>query len=336
MVGARKNKKDRWMPKRVYRGRSSYEYKPTNRETIALLPLPKGGIESEALKAQVWAEYQKVTAPRQYLIENLTVDFHNSKQFKQKSTRTQDDYLRYSQKINTVFGKMQPDNVQPLHIRKFMDKVGEEHEVTANRHHSYLSVLFSWGLERGLCSDNPAKKVRKFKEEARDRYVEQWEFDLVHKTALASSYPYVAHMMMIAYLCRMRVNEVLRLREKHILDEGVFVERGKGSDNEITKWSPALDEAVKAVRSMHPGAPVIMSRPLFHDKKGLPIQMSAYKTAWQRVIKKAQENGLEERFTFHDLKARGITNHKDGYGGHKTKKAAKIYQRKPKQIDATE
>lgn len=336
MVGERKNKNDKWLPKRVYRGKSSYEYRPAKGICIRLIKRPTNGIESEQVKAAVWEAYRRETTVKQYLVVDLISDFHKSPQFKSKSVRTQQDYLRYSVKVARVFGQMLPEAVKPLHIRKFMDKIGEQHPVTANRHHSYLSVLFAWGLERGLCETNPAKSVSKFKEESRDRYVEQWEFDLVYNVALDSSYPYLAHMMMVAYLCRMRPFEVRALREDHIIEEGVFVERGKGSANEITRWSPKLKKAVEEARKLHPDSPVVMSRPLFHGKNGAPIPKSAFQTAWTRVMTKALNKGLKERFTFHDLKARGITNHKSKHGGHKSKKMARVYDRKPGMIDATE
>ena len=260
----------------------------------------------------------------------------NSTQFKRKEKRTKEDELYYRKKILAVFGKMKPEVVRPVHIRQFMDKVGEKHPVSANRHHSYLSYLFGWAYERDLCKMNPAKDVKKFPEISRDRYVEQDEFDFVYNLALNGGSPYIAHMMKIAYLCRMRPSEARTLTEKHILPEGIFVERGKGSENEITRWSPALKQAVNAARAMHPDAPVHVDRPLFHDKHGVMISRSAYKSAWQRVINKAQKEGLSDRFTFHDLKARGITNHHQKHGGHKTKKMERVYDRKPGLIDATE
>lgn len=336
MSGKRKNKDDNWMPKRVYRGRSSYEYIPQSGSRKALVKLPKDGIETESIKAEVWNEYRKINENTEYNVAELIKDFHASTQFKRKGKRTQSDYLRYSEKVNIVFGKMKPSAIKPVHIRRFMDKLGETHEVTANRHHSYLSVLLSWALERDHCQTNPAKSVRKFKEEPRDRYVEQWEFDLVTKVAAESHYKYITPMMWIAYLCRMRPNEVRALCEHHITDKGVFVERGKGSENEITLWSPALRKAIADARSLHPNAPVRMERPLFHDKDGFPIKSEAFKTAWQRVMRKSIDAGLKERFTFHDLKARGITNHNEKFGGHKTKKMAKVYDRKPGFKDATE
>lgn len=44
---------------------------------------------------------------------------------------------------------------------------------------------------------------------------------------------------------------------------------------------------------------------------------------------------LEESFTFHDLKAKGVTDHTEQWAGHKSEKARIVYIRKLREIDAT-
>lgn len=344
----RKNEKDNWLPPRVYRGRTNYEWHPKTGGSIKIIRLPADGIETPAVKAQVWKIYNEKAneddAP--YLVKDLILDFHSSPQFTSISARTQKDYEGYSQRVNRVFGKMLPSEVKIFHIRGFMDalvkKIQTESSgkhtgfVTANRHHSYISTLFAWGLERNKCTINPATGIRKFQEKPRDRLAGENEYWLVYNAALESSYPWIAPLMEIAYLCRMRPSEARTLSEKNISERGIFVERGKGSKNEITKWSPRLHAAVNLARSHFPNAPVNIEHPLFHDKNGVMRTDSARKTAWKRIISKALENGLKERFTFHDLKARGATNHPDKESGHKTKKMEAVYDRAPNEVDATE
>lgn len=338
MVGKRKNKADSWMPPRVYRGKSSYEYRPKGGGTIRLGKLPADGKESESVKAHVWAEYAKAkdAPPSRDDMNNLMDAYHQSQQFLQKSANTKADYLQYSKRIRRVFGHMAPSEVRPPHIRQFMDALAEQGKsVTANRHHSYLSVIFSWGVERAWLEVNPAKQVRKFQEKPRDRYIEDWEYELVLGIARASSYPYLAPMMEIAYLCRARSIEVRALTESHITEEGIFLDRAKGSRNEITGWSDRLLAAVGEARSLHPDAPVVISRPLFHGKRGAPIPKEAFKTAWGRVMSSAMKSGLKERFTFHDIKAKGVSDHQRKASGHKSKKMLAVYDRKPGVVPPT-
>ena len=332
MVGKRKKKEDQWLPPRVYRGRSRYEYHTAAKEKIKLCFLPKDGIETEAVKAKVWADYAAVkNAPvLEDDVNKMIGEFHKSSQFIQLSANTQTDYEYYSRRIGRVFGHMIPSEILATHIRQFMDALGKKGTlVTANRHHSYLSVLFSWGIAYGWCTENPAKQVRKFREYARDRYIEDWEYSLVLEVARSSSYPYLAPMMEIAYLCRARSIEVRALTEANVIAEGIYLKRTKGSISEITGWSERLRKALAEARALFPSAPTNLSRPIFHSKTGAPIPREAFKTAWGRVMNTALSAGLKERFTYHDIKAKGISDHENKTGGHRTKKASAVYDRKP-------
>lgn len=338
MAGKRKNAADNWLPPRVYRGRASYEFHPKGGGSIILGAIPKDGNETESVKAWVWAEYAKAKEnPVSKTDVSALIDaFHKSPQFAELAASTQRDYIQCSKRIGRVFGHMQPDNIKPPHIRQFMDAMREKGILAqTNRHHSYLSRLFSWGIERAWCLENPAKQVRKFKEMARDRYVEDWEYDITLKVARESSYPYVAPMMEHAYMCRARTIELLRLTEADIRQEGIYLRRRKGSISEITGWTDRLRAAVAEARSLFPYSVTLTTRPLFHNKNGLPIPAESFKTAWNRVMKDALKAGLKERFTFHDLKAKGVTDHETKASGHKTKKMQAVYDRKPSVTPAT-
>ena len=337
---------DAWMPERVYRGKTSYEWRPKGGGCVSLCRLPKDGNENEGVKRHVWRELDqaKSKAALKEDVNFLIKRYLASGQYKALSTRTQKDYRGYSKRIIVVFGNMAPMEVTPKRIRDFMDKLGEKYPVAANRHHTFLLAIFGWAYERDMVLRNPASGIKKFKEKPRDRYIEDWEFDLVYEVARESSYPWIAPMMEFAYLCRMRSIEVRELSEKHILADGVFVDRHKDSENEITAWTPRLKQALKDARVAFPDAPTTMDRPIFHNARGVRVIKDSYSTAWSRVIKRALEIGtdidgetvtLKERFTFHDIKAKGVTDHKDKYAGHRSKKMQAVYDRKPSIRDAT-
>lgn len=44
---------------------------------------------------------------------------------------------------------------------------------------------------------------------------------------------------------------------------------------------------------------------------------------------------LPEPFRFHDLKAKGVSDHTEHHSGHKSEKARQIYIRRLKEVDAT-
>lgn len=335
----RKRKHPDWLPMRVYRGRSSYEFRPKSGGTIKLGRLKRDElgcfIEDDAVKQRVLRAHAQALAEgvTEKTVHWLINSYFNSKQFKQLSSSTQSLYRLLSDKyVQPVFGGMKPKSVTPLHIRSFMDKLGESLEPTANRCHTFLSTLFSWGYERNHIDRNPAKGIKKFHEKPRDRYIEDWEYELVYKIAQESAYPWIAPMMEFAYLCRMRANEIRALTKDHIKSEGVFVERSKGSKNEITEWSSRLKLAFSDAESL---IQLKSCSLLFPSASGGVIPKTSFDSAWRRVRKSAMDHGLTHSFNFHDIKAKGITDHENKSGGHRSYKMELIYDRLPSVVSST-
>jgi integrase len=328
-----------WLPLRVYRGRTSYEFRPNNGGPIKLRKFKKDDngilIENDQIKLEVLNAHASIlNGASDRNVEWLIQSYFESKQFLQLAVNSQKLYTQLANKyLLPVFGQMEPKAVTPLHVRKFMDKLGDRVESTANRCHTVLSTVFGWGYERNIVTVNPVLGIKKHKEKPRSRYIEDWEFDLVYKIALESSYPWVAPMMEIAYLCRMRAIEVRSLTESDLLKEGLFVERRKDSMNEITKWSPRLRKAVSDAISLR--KKVSTNCLLFVSSSSSSIPKTSFDSAWRRIRTKALDNGLSESFNFHDLKAKGVTDHTDKASGHRSKKMLAVYDRKPNLIDST-
>jgi integrase len=131
--------------------------------------------------------------------------------------------------------------------------------------------------------------------------------------------------------------------------DGVFIARTKGSWNEVTLWSPRLRNAIDAqlaIRNriidwlLEKGKPVPKNDYLFITLQGEPLnKKNALDTAWQRIKRKLLDSGAmpdDDRFTFHDIKACGVTNHPLNESGHKTEQAKKRYLRGTKRVSATE
>ena len=341
----RKNKEDSWLPSRVYRGKSAYEWHPKGGGSIRLMALVRdeNGIkETPEIKAELLIAFDKAKSSigAKDKVSDLMDSYFSSRQFKSLSMRSQADQRGYRKIVEPVFGNMPSKNVRQYHVRIFMDKRGEKYQVNANRCHSFLSTLFAWGLERRYCEINPCKGVRKFKETPRDRYVDDDEYNIVYEVAANhSSYAYIAPLMEFIYLCRLRPNEACRLSEDDCLEAGIYARRGKGSDSEITTWSSRLEAAVAFARSLREGHPRrLKSQPLVVNTEGSNIKMESFKTSWGRVMTLALNEGamidgkrvrLKDRFTAHDLKAKGVTDHPEKDAGHRSEKMRKVYNRKP-------
>ena len=101
MARTRKNTEDAWMPPRVYRGRSAYEFHQKNGGAIRLcnIDLPQ---------SKVWAAYESLIneIPDDKLLASLADRFFKSADFFELTCETQKDYLKYSKNVLSVFGAM--------------------------------------------------------------------------------------------------------------------------------------------------------------------------------------------------------------------------------------
>jgi integrase len=334
----RKNEDHRRLPKYVYLKKGRYVYVPylgggRFGKEVVLCP---GGSDIR----HVWRAYDALTADESTGTLNwLCQQYVASMDHKDKHPRTQKDYeacmdvvIGTTLRNGARFGDIPIRTITPGAIRKYRDSRAKKARVRANRELAFLSVAFSWGLEHDYVTTNPVKGVRRLKEQARTRYVEDSEY--THVFNLAKSPPYIKPAMELAYLMRLRLSEALALQHSDIRDDGVLARRTKGSKTQIVGWSNRLHAAVDSAESKA----AIKSFYVIHDAKGQPIRTSTFQTAWNRLMKTAIEKGLTERFTFHDLKAKGVTDFdgdKQKAAGHRSAQMADVYNRKPEKTPST-
>lgn len=315
----RKNEADKWMPPRVYKGRSAYEYHPPGGGNIRLCALT-------ASKADVWVEYEKhfKADTKQGTVAFLITGYTSDKNFIALAPQTQKDYLDCKEKINDVFGKMRAVDVQPKHVRQYMDLRGQESESRANRERTFLMNVMSWGYERGHVTINPCKGVKPFKLKPRDRYVTDKEYQAIYDIAS----PNVQAAMEIAYLCAARQGDILKLTKADIQDEGLYIHQGKTGKKQIKRWTTRLRAAVNLALKQPSEIETIY---IIHNRKGTPYTSSGFKSNWKRWKTVA---GVD--CTFHDLKAKGISDYegdKQYFSGHTSKSMMEKYNRSADIVD---
>ncbi len=107
----RKNAADNWMPSRVFRGPSAYNFKHPDGRTIRLCAL-------DSTQAEVWVHYEKLINEKKdkSTLNTLVESFFRSVDFIDLATETQKDYRKYATKLLPVFGVMHPDNIKPEHV----------------------------------------------------------------------------------------------------------------------------------------------------------------------------------------------------------------------------
>lgn len=303
--------------------------------------------KAPATDNDIWTYYLRVTNQAKDTLSWLLGAYHESAQFQLLATRTRVDYKGYRERIESksvkgygTFGNTPFSAIKKTTIRKYLDsyeaKNGKLAPVSANRHIQYLKSAYNWAMERyDTVRVNPCTGVKLNKEEARTRYVTDEEYTVAVTLAMKGGSKYLAAFMELAVLCRARRKEISAFTDADITEDGLVLNRIKGSEGEITTWTPRLRGAVAYARSLYPDAPtpIKTGRFLIHNKQGQPIKKNAFDSAWRRLMDKVEAAGGEP-FTGHDLKAKGVTDHKTHAGVSDRMK--KVYVRKLSKIEATE
>lgn len=321
-MGRRRRRINEHLPKHVYRKGAGFIYRHDGKDTYLCKQTDPASM--------LWTAYERAKkADHDDNLRWLVNTYLESPKFRELAPKTREAYAGYANTLlgfktasGTEFGDAPMDAITMITIRDFLDKYPAP--ISANRQIQFLKAAWNWVAQRHPVPANPCAKVELNKQPARERYVDQVEYQQVLRMARG----YLPAMMELAYLCRARRSEVSALRESDVLADGLRLKRGKGSEGEITAWTPRLRAAVEAARSIHPGAPTpIKGAYLIHDKGGLPIKKNSFDSAWRRLMNRAIDAGLEP-FTFHDLKAAGYSDQKEQWAGHKSEKMHRVYSRK--------
>ncbi|WP_297200442.1 tyrosine-type recombinase/integrase [uncultured Pluralibacter sp.] len=326
MSRKRKNADDLVLPPRIYKTPYIYYYKPTSKESYSIGPL-------SLTISEVWIRYEKIINEQSesMTFKKLWNQFLNSAYYLELKPRTQKDYLQHQKKLLAVFGKLLADKIKTEDVRRFMDLRGVQSKTQANHEMSSMSRVFRWGYERGMVKHNPCQGVSKFKSVARGRYITDAEYEAIYLEADAVT----RVAMEIAYLCAARLADVLGLQWRQVSDEGIFIQKGKNSVRQIKQWTERLHEAFELARTFstpnNPNACVIQG------KHGCGFGKRGLSHHWEDARNKASiKLDYVLDCTFHDLKAKGISDYegssrdKQLFSGHKTESQVLIYDRKTK------
>lgn len=219
-----------------------------------------------------------------------------------KAKSTYQGNLAEAKNLNNVFSKMLIVEVRPMHIAEYLDIRGVKAPIRANTEIALLSHIFSYAMRWGLVDRNPCIGVAKHPEKGRDRYVTDEEFNKVK--AIASEL--IEVVMDFAYITAMRKGDILRLRLDQITSEGIWLVQSKTGSKQLYEWSDGLISVVNRAKALrrHPKA-----INLFCTRQGLAYSDSGFKAMWQRLQVKWEQSG-GNRFTFHDIRAKSLTDAK--------------------------
>ncbi len=307
------------VPKRMRRVRNAYYYDHgiVNGKRWRE---PLGSDFRQALKR--WAEIEAGT-PADGTVGAILADYREHG-MRHVAPRTRADREGHIRRLQTIFGRMAPGDLQPHHIAQYLRR--HSHPVAANREIETLSAALGYAVEHGMLTANPCRQVRRNPESPRDRRVTDDEYAAVYELAP----PVLAVAMELAVTTGMRRGDLLALSWAQVGDEGITVRAEKTGDALLLEWTPRLSAAIERARSIRPrvrGMTVLCTR------RGQPYSRDGFSAMWQRLMARAVKQKEIERFTFHDLRAKCATDAKEqgldsqSLLGHRTEAQHRAYLR---------
>lgn len=262
----------------------------------------------------------------------ISEKYQQSSDFISKSPKTQKEYelnankvlsypLKIEGKSDSLSNLLVQELTKPLmnalrekQLIKYQEE-GKKGTVAINRQVSYLSTIISWGLNtipELPKIQNPLIGIKRFKEEANQRYVTDKEIAIQCKIA-AEVRDYLPPLIRLSFLLGTRGIETINLKHSDLLDEGIDISRTKKSKDNVIAWSDALIEEVNNAKALVRNTSSVPIDPyLLTNLSGQPITQSAVQSAMRVLKKKMIEKGLEHvYFRLHLTKSKAQSDSED-------------------------
>lgn len=230
------------------------------------------------------------------------------------SNNSRTDYLQCSKPLLKVFGEVDPESITPAMCARYLRVERGAAPVRANREMSLLSNLLNVAIERGDLLNNPCRQIRRNRE--RPRVVAPTPETLVNflewARKITGQAQILAAMAEFAALAGNRRMEFLQLHWPQIDALEIRLIRGKQRDGklvvEAVAISPAMQSLIDRLRVL---AFNDKHGPVFRNRHGNCYTEAGFKSMWSKLVAKAlKEKAIDTRFTFHDLRAYYVTQHK--------------------------
>jgi len=286
-------------------GLVSYRYHPAGKK-----PIPLGTDKSAAIRKVLDLNGEN---PIKGTVKHLWTLYQDSPDWRELSENTRVDYTQCSKELLKVFADTDPKTVTPAMCARYLRVERKAAPVRANREMALMSNLMNLAVERGDILANPRKQVRSNKERPRK--------DAPDPTTLINFLEWARHrkgqaqvlagMAEFAALTGSRRVEFLKLHWPQVGDTEVRLIRGKQRDKQVVEVigiSPALADLFVRLRALATNDKL---GAVFPNRGGGPYTEQGFKAMWSKLVLKAlEEKAIEKRFTFHDLRAYHVTQHK--------------------------
>ena len=258
-------------------------------------------------------------APDVGTVGHLWRIYEESSDFKRLAEGTKGQYRDNWKQLAKVFERGIVSAIRPADVSRYLRIERAKAPVVANREVALLTNLMNVAVERGDIDRNPCKEVRRNRETPRTRLVEAKEFEAFVAWALqqGKSAVVLVSMAEFAALTGNRRVEFLQLHWPQVDTEVVRLNRAKQHGGQVKRELVGISEALqevldrmKALDGYNPMGAVFRA-----PKTGNPYSEKGFKAMWNRLMVAAvNAKVIEQRFTFHDLRAHYTTYFKLRFG----------------------
>ncbi|KDR25454.1 integrase [Caballeronia zhejiangensis] len=254
-------------------------------------------------------------------ISRLWDQFRETPGWKRYSQYTRTDYEQCATKLLDIFGDVRAADIDATDVARYLRKERADAPVRANREMALLSNLIGLAIERGEAKHNPCREVKRNEEQPRTEAPEPEEFAAFATwlaeqrgqramIGMAAEYAAVAGNRKVEFLdlSWLQVDEAAgHIRIKRAKQRGK--KRGEVIEQiEITPQVSALLARLKVARAAQKNEECLY---VFPNRSGTAYTQAGFKTMWQKLMVEAiKKKVIRHRFTFHDLRAYYVTQHK--------------------------
>jgi integrase len=203
--------------------------------------------------------------------------------------------------------------------------------VMANRVLTFGRLVWADFLEHQLVEENPFVGVKRNRTRPRTRNYTWEEWNAIRTAAR----PLMQLVMDGLFLTDQRIGDLLKIEERDLLEQGIYVKQQKTGKELIIGWNEDLREWVKACRALR-GTVVAVAfddprrpRPLLRSKRGRPLPYDTVGNWWREACGAAgvEDGHLHDgrAFSATEAKRQGLDPQK--LLGHDEPRTAKIYLR---------
>lgn len=324
MIGRRKKASP--LPARVYEKHGAYWFVDHARKWHRLCAARDG-------LTRLYTELAKFTRAADERVADTMPDLIDAWLLATLSTyaaKTQEEYRRMATFIRSEFDdQWRVEDVEPKDIARFLDKHFHTKPNASNKYRALLSVIFAFGVRKGLRNVNPVTEVRGAPEKKRDRYMTDAELEAIRAAArlgndgkpTPSGHAIVA-LIDLAYLTAQRIGDLLALSWVDVSDEGILFHPSKTVNSSGVKMLVTMTPDLRAALDGAKSGTVKAIGPVICTQAGGKFTYSGAQTAWKRACQRARQRyerecmdgglkpdaGYLAGLHFHDLRAKALTD----------------------------